>query len=61
RFARQQINDTQSAAALSVYVWDWPNDLAEKLALWEDLGVTRTFLTFWHPFNRLAEVAKGIT
>jgi alkanesulfonate monooxygenase SsuD/methylene tetrahydromethanopterin reductase-like flavin-dependent oxidoreductase (luciferase family) len=58
RFARQQIDAAQRSVALSVYIWDWPNDLAEKFALWEALGVTRTFLTFWHPFDRLAEVAR---
>lgn len=58
RFARQQIDAARREVALSVYVWDWPNNLAEKLAAWEDLGVARTFLTFWHPFNQLAEAAR---
>jgi len=57
RFARQRIDAAQRPVALSVYVWDWPTNLAEKLAAWEDLGVTRTFLTFWHPFDKLAEAA----
>jgi len=58
RFARQQIDSAQRTVALSVYVWDWPSNLAEKLAAWKDLGVTRTFLTFWHPFDQLAEAAR---
>jgi len=53
RFARQEIEASQRSVSLSVYVWDWPEDLAGKLAAWEQLGVERTFLTFWHPFDTL--------
>jgi alkanesulfonate monooxygenase SsuD/methylene tetrahydromethanopterin reductase-like flavin-dependent oxidoreductase (luciferase family) len=60
RFARQQIEAAQRPVALSVYVWDWPNDLPDKLAAWEALGVSRVFLTFWHPFNQLADAATLI-
>ncbi|MFL5693347.1 MAG: hypothetical protein ACJ795_16245 [Ktedonobacteraceae bacterium] len=45
RFARQQIDVSQRAVSLSVYVWDWPEDIAGKLAAWAQLGVERTFLT----------------
>ena len=55
RFARQEIIASQRAVALSVFVWDWPDTIAEKLALWEQLGVERTFLTFWHPFDQLEQ------
>ena len=58
RFARQQIDAAKRDIALSVYVWDWPRNLAEKLRTWEDLGVSRAFLTFWHPFDKLADAAK---
>jgi len=34
--------------------------IAEKLVAWEDLGVERTFLTFWHPFDQLARAAEWI-
>jgi alkanesulfonate monooxygenase SsuD/methylene tetrahydromethanopterin reductase-like flavin-dependent oxidoreductase (luciferase family) len=60
-FARQQIDASDRAVALSVYVWDWPDNLPEKLAAWEALGVARAFLTFWHPFDRLAEAAKWVS
>lgn len=39
----------------SVFVWDWPENIAEKLVLWEQLGAERTFLTFWHPFDQLEQ------
>lgn len=58
RFARQQIDAAQRPVALSVYVWDWPDDLPDKLAAWEALGVSRVFLTFWHPFDQLATAAS---
>ena len=43
----------QCAVSLSVFVWGWPEDIADKLSAWEQLGVERTFLTFWHPFDTL--------
>lgn len=61
RFARQQIDASQRAVALSVYVWDWPTNIAEKLAAWEDSGVSRAFLTFWHPFDTLAQAAAWLS
>src|SRR5919198_4169415 len=53
RFARDEIEGSNRSVALSVYVWDWPEDIAEKLTAWEELGVERAFLTFWHPFDGL--------
>jgi alkanesulfonate monooxygenase SsuD/methylene tetrahydromethanopterin reductase-like flavin-dependent oxidoreductase (luciferase family) len=53
RFARQEIDASRRNVALSVYVWDWPEDIAGKLAAWEQLGVERVFLTFWYPFDTL--------
>ena len=53
RFARQQIETSRRTVSLSVYVWDWPEDIAAALKRWEQLGVERTFLTFWHPFDTL--------
>jgi alkanesulfonate monooxygenase SsuD/methylene tetrahydromethanopterin reductase-like flavin-dependent oxidoreductase (luciferase family) len=51
RFARREIEASERAIGLSVFVWDWPADIAASLSAWEQLGVERTFLTFWHPFD----------
>jgi len=61
RFARQQIEASQRPVSLSVFVWDWPEDIEEKLAIWEQLGVERTFLTFWHPFDSLARAINWMS
>ncbi len=61
RFARQEIDATNSVVSLSVYAWDWPEDITTKLALWEKLGVERVFLTFWHPFDKIPEAVKFIS
>jgi alkanesulfonate monooxygenase SsuD/methylene tetrahydromethanopterin reductase-like flavin-dependent oxidoreductase (luciferase family) len=58
RFAHLQVEASARAISLSVFVWDWPDDLPAKLAAWEQLGVVRTFLTFWHPFERLEQAAE---
>ncbi len=61
RFARQTIDEAQRTVALSVYVWDWPEQLEEKLAAWTALGVERVFLTFWHPFDQLAQAVRWLS
>lgn len=61
RFARQAITDAQRAVTLSTFVWDWLENIEEKLTDWEKLGVERTFITFWHPFDRLAQLSKKNT
>lgn len=61
RFARQQIDASQRHVALSVYVWDWPEQIEERLAAWEQLGVERAFLTFWHPFEQLDRVSRWLS
>ncbi len=58
RFARQEVDAANRAIDLSVYAWDWPEDISTKLALWEQLGVKRVFLTFWHPFDKIVEAIK---
>jgi len=58
RFAHAEIEASYRPITLSVYVWDWPENIAEKLATWEKLGVERTFLTFWHPFDQLAHAVR---
>ena len=60
RFAHHEIEASARAISLSVFVWDWPDDLPAKLATWEQLGVVRTFLTFWHPFEKLEQVAEWL-
>ncbi len=39
--------------SLSVFVWNWRENIEEKLKEWEQLGVERTFVTFWEPFEQL--------
>jgi alkanesulfonate monooxygenase SsuD/methylene tetrahydromethanopterin reductase-like flavin-dependent oxidoreductase (luciferase family) len=61
RFARLQIDASPRPIALSVYAWDWPEPLPERLAQWEELGVERVFLTFWNPFADLERAARWIS
>jgi alkanesulfonate monooxygenase SsuD/methylene tetrahydromethanopterin reductase-like flavin-dependent oxidoreductase (luciferase family) len=61
RFARHEIEASHRAITLSAFVWDWPEDIGGKLAAWEQLGVERTFLTFWHPFDQLAHATKWMS
>ena len=58
RFARQEIGASGRSVALSVFVWDWLEDVAAKLPVWEQLGADRTILTFWHPFEKLTQIAE---
>ncbi len=60
RFAQQAIAASQRAVSLSVYApWDLSEeDTASKLATWEQLGVERTFLTFWPPFDKIPVAIK---
>jgi alkanesulfonate monooxygenase SsuD/methylene tetrahydromethanopterin reductase-like flavin-dependent oxidoreductase (luciferase family) len=60
RFAKQAIEASHRSVRLSVYAsWDLPEeDIAEKLAAWEQLGVGRTFLTFWPPFDKIPAAVK---
>ncbi len=61
QFARQEILSSQREVALSAFVWDWPENIAEKLVVWEQLGVARTFLTFWPPFDTLEQARLFLT
>lgn len=61
RLAQQEIAASRRPIALSVFVWDWPEHIAEKLVAWEQLGVERTFLTFWHPFDQIAVATKFLS
>ncbi len=46
--------------SFSVYVWEWMEDIADRLPAWEQLGAARVYLTFWHPFEKLAQIARLI-
>jgi len=61
RFARREIEASSRAVTLSAFVWDWLEDIAGKLVAWEKLGVERTFITFWHPFDQLAPASKWLS
>lgn len=58
RLALQEIKAAQRDIPVSVFVWDWPDNIEEKLHNWEQLGVERAYLTFWHPFEQLTHAAK---
>lgn len=50
RFAQAEIAISGRAVALSVFVWDWLDDIVEKARAWEQQGIDRVFVTCWHPF-----------
>jgi alkanesulfonate monooxygenase SsuD/methylene tetrahydromethanopterin reductase-like flavin-dependent oxidoreductase (luciferase family) len=58
RLARRTIEGSGRDVALSTYVWDAGDDLAEKLAAWEALGVERTIVTIWKLEEQLAQLAR---
>lgn len=58
--ARRSIEASGREITLSTFVWDWRTDIAEKLKAWEQLGVTRTFITFWEPFTQLEQAAQWL-
>lgn len=60
RYARQEIEASQRDVSLSVFVWDWMVNIADKLAVWEQMGVERTFVTFWHPFDALERAVEWL-
>ncbi len=53
--ACREIAASGRAIALSVFVWNWRENIEEKLKEWEQLGVERTFVTFWEPFDKLEQ------
>jgi len=56
--ARQAIEESGRDVALSTFVWDAREDLAEKLPEWEAMGVVRTFVTVWKLHEQLAQLAQ---
>jgi len=58
REAQKMIEAAGRTVVLSVYVWDWREDIEEKLKEWEQLGVERAFVTFWEPFEKLEQAAN---
>jgi len=57
-FARQEIEAAGRFVALSIFVWDWVENIADRLSAWEQLGAERVYLTFWHPFEKLEQIAR---
>ena len=53
REARREIDASGRDVVLSTFVWEWREDIEEKLKEWEQSGVERTFVTFWEPFDQL--------
>lgn len=60
REARRAIEASGRDVTLSVYVWDWPEAIEDKLRHWEQLGVDRAFVTFWEPFEGLERAASWL-
>jgi alkanesulfonate monooxygenase SsuD/methylene tetrahydromethanopterin reductase-like flavin-dependent oxidoreductase (luciferase family) len=61
REARREIEAAGRQVTLSTFVWDWRADIAEKLKEWQQLGVERTFVTFWEPFAQLEQAVTWMT
>jgi alkanesulfonate monooxygenase SsuD/methylene tetrahydromethanopterin reductase-like flavin-dependent oxidoreductase (luciferase family) len=57
RFARQEIEASGRPVSLSVFVWDWLDDIAGRLPHWEQLGAERVFITVWYLFEKLEQIA----
>ena len=53
REAQREIEASGRKIALSVSVWEWREDIEDRLKAWEQAGVERTFVTFWEPFEQL--------
>lgn len=58
--AQRAIEASGRAIELSVFVWKWRENIEEKLKEWEQLGVDRTFVTFWEPFDQLERAVHWI-
>lgn len=60
REAREAIEAAGRPVRLSSFVWDWQEDIEDKLKQWEQLGVQKAFVTFWEPFEQLDRAAKWL-
>jgi len=60
QLAKREIEASGRDVALSTFVWGWRDDIAEKLAQWETMGVARTFVTLWKPQEHLERLASLI-
>lgn len=47
RFAFDEIRAAQRNIPLSIFVWDWPDNLTEKMQMWQTMDIERVFLTIW--------------
>jgi alkanesulfonate monooxygenase SsuD/methylene tetrahydromethanopterin reductase-like flavin-dependent oxidoreductase (luciferase family) len=61
REAHKLIIASAKPVTLSTFVWDWRDDLEDKLKEWEQLGVEHCIVTFWEPFDKLEQIAKLIS
>jgi alkanesulfonate monooxygenase SsuD/methylene tetrahydromethanopterin reductase-like flavin-dependent oxidoreductase (luciferase family) len=59
-FVREEIKASGRAITLSVFVWEWLEDIVERLHVWEQQEIERTYITFWHPFEQLPGIAELI-
>jgi hypothetical protein len=58
QLAQREIVVSQRNVIVSTFTWGWREDLAEKLPVWEAIGVERVFVTIWKPQEQLAQLAK---
>lgn len=54
QLAKREIEASGRDVDLSTFAWSWRDDISEKLAEWETMGVARTFVTIWKPQEHLA-------
>jgi alkanesulfonate monooxygenase SsuD/methylene tetrahydromethanopterin reductase-like flavin-dependent oxidoreductase (luciferase family) len=66
QFAREQIRESERDVSISVYQhyeWDqWPDDLADALAQWNETGISRVFVNIgfdWNLAGRVRELADA--
>jgi len=58
RFARDEIERSARDVALSVYVWNWSDDIEVRVRTWADCGADRAFLTFRSPYDEIETAAS---
>jgi alkanesulfonate monooxygenase SsuD/methylene tetrahydromethanopterin reductase-like flavin-dependent oxidoreductase (luciferase family) len=60
REAQREVEASGRKVSVSTCVWEWREDIEEKLKEWEQLGIERTFVTFWEPFEQLDHAVNWI-
>lgn len=61
REAQREIAASGRKIALSIFVWEWREDIEDKLKEWEQSGIERTFVTFWEPFEQLKHAVQWMS